>query len=691
MRTWGLVHLPAGLALLLALLLLAAVAWYAWTSRSPGLTPKLAGTVPVLPGDLPAAWLQQESLREALAQDPDHAEDILREHNSAGTPDTPLTWQEQLLVARYRHDSGAVVTALHDGMAEAQQAGRPGQALELAGLALREALRYNLEPAVLADCYAQRAWQAESAGLYRSALQDFQEQERQLRRVANGDGELSICIESQFQVSAFMLGEYDTALGLYPAWRESASLQNAEADEHIAFYSPIWARAYRDWGQPADAYALLHSLVQPALRNTDPQRADAAVPVADLLADLGHLSEANQLYRHVLALRVMDGTDVPAAFYVQPFHQLLLSQGREEEAALLLEDVRRKLDAASRSLGKSAGGSPAAAESAMWLRVAQAWLYNNEALAQFEAGMYKEARTTYEQALQATVNDTVAAKYNPARLGLIKVQFQLGEYEAASQGLEALIAQARQAPRQPSSLELARLWLLRARIETGRGRLATAQRDLDWVAQVLRHVPATFWADQRELLLAQGELAQARGDTALALKRYRAAFDAALAEARALSYSGSLRLDYAAELRRALARLAPLLEASGGQAELEHRNAQVTAAIQLRAIALGRYAAPSPAARECLERYRAAQTRAQTLAGRDGQTLADCDPGLKGWWHVVQRDQGAERKLWLDVWREMRQLHNSFGPRSAEQRAAAAQALHELKQLDPQTAALLAD
>jgi hypothetical protein len=252
-----------------------------------------------------------------------------------------------------------------------------------------------------------------------------------------------------------------------------------------------------------------------------------------------------------------------------------------------------------------------------------------------------------------------------------------------------VIEQAQANAQRPNPLQLARLWLVRGRIETGLGQLEAAQRDLDWAAKTLQGALRDYWPDQREAVLALGELAQEQGRPELARKRYQAAFDAALAEARALSYSGYLRHDYMAELTRAAMKLEPLLLAQNGPAAVDSLKRQLVAAANLREIARGQYKQPSAAARECLARYRTAQTRAQTLRDVDGALLLNCDLSARGWWHTIQRSRGVERGHWLAVRAEAQQRHALLTERIAQQAALAAQALAELHKLDPNTAAAL--
>lgn len=679
MRIWGLKHMPAGLGLLLAVLVLAVLTWFWWTSRIPPLPPKLAGAAPVLDSDLPEAWrgLEQERLAQEVMLGYVNLELQAAGGGTAGG--RPATWQELLLGARYLGDGAGIVRALNTAADAADKAGQTGWAIELAGMALAEAQRYKLDPAEVAACYGKRAYLEQNTGLLRAGLRDYAAQAQVLRAGNASEAELHSCLDQIVLLGAWQLGEYEAALALLPEWERTAGgAPDAQGTQSTASWKvALWAMTYRGWGMSGEAVALLDAAAPEVLQGAMADQTTFLQQFAEYYASLAQPVLAARFFKRLVGSPQALSTNY-APFHCQAYYRFLMDWEQEAQAQAFMEDCVKRFDAQAHTT-----------EAKNIARLARYLLEDQAGACQLAAGNYHSAKAHFERELKLAQAAGSANDALPAQTGLAMAQCELGEYQSASQVLAAELAQAKQASPPPPSLVLARLWLLRGRIETGLGQLDTAQRDLNWVAGVLRYAPRDYWAAQRELKLAQGELAEKRSGTARARQLYQAAFDAALKEARALSYNAYFSHNYTGELRRAQARLAPLLKDRGDQAGLDRLSAQLTSVEQLRALAQGQYQALSPAARECLQRYRTAQTRAQTLANCDGQALARNDISWNGWWRVVIRYRGAERKRWLRVWAETRQLHHSLTPRIAAQQSLAAQALSELQQLDPPTAALL--
>jgi hypothetical protein len=697
MRIRGFTRILIVLVIATVALVLYAAGWYWWTSRVPALSPKLAGKRPVVNSDLPQAWRELDAAALDSSLEQGYIEMGLRANGASNNPDMPATWQELLLTARYAHNVKWTARALRGAKDEAVKAGRIGWALELAGMAVQEAQRGKLDAREMASYYDEKALMERDTAMSYAALRDYQSEEQCLRAAGADDMTLGACTADQMELCAFRLGRYDTALALLPAWQKTTSADDMQGDAGLAtFYPCLWAGIYRDWGMPAEALALLSGLAQTALRDTNPKDVLDWHLLAQAYAGLGCAEETTRLYKHIVKLTPVIDPSFPLPYHYQSYYRFMIDMEREEEAGAFFAAYMKNIAAAGpalRAWRKTSQADYGKKSDSAWaaeiIANAKSTMYDEAGLAQLNAGDGQKAKGYFQQAVELSRSPRGSLLGRPSKNGLVRTQLELGEYEAASRGIAEIIAGVSQDRQKSSKLELAALWVLKARIEIGSGKLDDARRDLDWATMILRDAPADYRASQREAILALGELAEKQGHTALAVKRYQAAFDAALAEARALSYSGYLIRRYGAEMRRAAAKLTPLLQAQGDQAGLAQLEAQRKSLEALRRIVLGSYAPASKEAGECMGRYRTAKTRMLALKEVDAQSLSNSNTDISGWWRTVAHSRGAERKRWLAVRREAMQLHRELTPEIAKQEALAAQALAELQRLDPETAALL--
>lgn len=575
------------------------------------------------------------------------------------------------LPANLAHDP----QALEDLARTLEDDGHPGQALNALSGALIAAHQAGWDTAQKLDLMFRAVKLQQRCGMELTALSDAAAGATLQDTVSLGEPRF---LYEQAKLLHRWLGRNAEAAAIYEKILATPNLQRPAT--RMASQS-LYTSCCCDWGDIARGRAALTASERMAAATTDLERRNRSLSMAASGAlRLGLPAEAERLYRELLRTCPLSGRYGDPGLAEAQLASLLAWEGRNAEAHQLYAATLARLDRRNPAYANAAQRHEARA----MLQAGTGDLYALDA-------QYADALPCYEAALRE-IDGLDSYLHNPICLKLLYAQHKLGRYDDAQATLDsALNYDPYGLARLPQFRDL-RLPLHQGLIYTGLKQYTNARLELE---QTLRQARRAGRPDYAELIsgtyLALGELAEAQGKLKRAEAYYRQALDTILRDKRQAQLNSTM--NYAARNPAQLFAepLLALLQRQGRAADAQAVQAQLDRLDQLCAVLQGKTAPSSKAAAANLVEYRQAQTRALLLAQLRASKMPQEVCGLRGWLRIVRQYRGADRYYALKGWSEQRRIDRDTLQRIAEQQVCAAEALMQLEQLDPQTAALLVD